>query len=284
MPYVQRQPTFSDDSLRLLGSTLCRYMIRKKISTPPVVPLKFAVRFPFVGKNCNPSFLGALQAWFGTAEQQVRWADRYSFQFFENELYLPQEHNIPFDKFLLGTQMRHPSARLYSLFRENRRYQICPITDYKGCSLNSLKLQPPEVASAVIENYNKNAVPWVNHGPNRSNYLIPGGKFSPETRHSAPCSNFSSTAFSEWLGNTIRSQDVAYFAGMNHADESSRMRKGRAMKMNEQQFKRDSAAILQIKILQAGIRGVDYNREDLKYALSVLEKFSFVSILEGYAL
>lgn len=97
---------------------MCRLMHTNQVRVPPVATADLSVSYPFVGKNCNPNYLDVLHAWFGTAGQQVQWADRFSYQFYENKLFLPEVRNIPFDRFVLGTQLRHPSTRLYSLFRE----------------------------------------------------------------------------------------------------------------------------------------------------------------------
>ena len=241
-----------------IGSTMCHIMKRANL-TVPTTP-KGDKRFrsiPFMGRNCNPSYPDASATWFGSAKSQIDWAHSHRIQYFANEVYLPSDKRIPFGQFVLGTQLRHPSKRIYSLYKERKKYQDC----LKDCSLKSLNTNISSIAQTVLKNFKEASVPL-----STTSLSAVSAQSSVSTEYTVShnstqdsCEKLSTSSFKYWLSTQIRSQDVAYFAGANYME------------------KRHSPS----HFLFHGAHGINFNINDLTYAKHMLSKFTFVSILEG---
>jgi hypothetical protein len=291
---------------------MCTHAKRNKLRIPIVD--KELSKIPFMGRNCNPVYRSMMQTWFGSAKAQTEWAQRFHINFFGNEIYLPPISKIPFGQFVLGTQLRHPSKRLYSLFQENLNYQYCRGSQSKSknmkpnngtglsklCSLSSLWINVSLDGPLVSDRYRRSIPSWGYTNPgattpvhrrtnvgrkNKPNIVGRNNKrnrpnIKPSINSNVTvfnrCKKFDASKLSDWLKTQIRSQDVAYFAGMthltgvnnSHGDESS--------------MRSSSGSIVTLtSILFHSIQGVNYNDADLQYAMDMLTRFTFVSILEG---
>jgi len=85
------------------------------------VPGKDSVKSGFdssMGKNCNPP-IQHMKGWWGTKEQQLKWIKREGIQYYGHEVHFPRPEDVPWETVVVGTALRHPVMRLYSMFKEN---------------------------------------------------------------------------------------------------------------------------------------------------------------------
>ena len=98
------------------GSTMCELAKRNGMRVP--ANEKGRVPMPSsMGKNCNPGYR-EMHAWWGTREQQLQWVTSNRIQYYGHEVHLSRPEDIPFDRFMLGANLRHPLTRQFSLYVE----------------------------------------------------------------------------------------------------------------------------------------------------------------------
>lgn len=220
-----------------------------------------------MGKNCNPGFFD-MQAWFGTVEQQLAWAQSHRIQFYGNEAQLPREEDIPFGVFVTGTQFRHPLSRLYSLFLEN------PNVEYSVLSVGKLTDRSLSAVSAlstdVIARYEAHVRALISSAwfkvANDVKIELTGPESAGNTKDVFEYRTHKANNFTQYLLMSYRNQDLASFAGMKYYE----IDKNRKFLKNL-----PSRELLKTKRYQK------YSEIEFFKGLRILEKFTFVSVIEG---
>ena len=274
------------------GTTLCNLARKNRLGVYNAGKDKRDFVASSMGKNCNPAF-SDMEAWFGTIQQQMDWIRRYDIQFYGNEAQLPREKDIPFGLLVTGTQFRHPLSRLYSLFLENSNVEpsvfslsrvsnnisesIYSLSErvqarYKSfvSAMNDSRIRSSSASGEIAVSYSliilgqifNSLTDWLKFtNPNgldlSSADVIPTEDFYRQVR---------AGNFTRYLQLSYRNQDLAFFAGMKRYDKDE---------TGEYLSTLPSREFLKTKRYQA------YMEDDFEKAVRILEKFTFVNVIEG---
>lgn len=280
------------------GTTLCSMMRANNLSTPED---SFYHRHKnlalyggrYMSRNCNPHDMIPL---FGTKEMHLEWYKQHKYRFYANEIHLPREKDLPLGDIVMGVQYRHPVSRIYSVYhdtftRMDHHGYIHSIQtdsiDVKSCSKKAQERY--QVDSQAITRSKEDADK--NTQQSRSTQSACEHKASrlpsptsewivniatdavaevldavPATK---PLSRKNSLDdFKQWLQRYILNRDLAYFSSMKDYDLPSQLNG----LLTSNTAWRNAFSLY---------RTVGMDDSHLKVAMSVIEKFSFVVLLEG---
>lgn len=256
------------------GTTMCELAKINKVIVPsdgnnhPTMR-KFASS---MGKNCNPG-TAHMQAWWGSYSEQVDWVNKYGIQYYGHEVHLPIASDVPFDDFIVSTVLRHPILRLYSLYLEK----------YGGAIDSAKKSKMVTVSTVTSTTTSKNISDTRNHSKRR----VSNAYTNSSSRHPAiimhdkanmgnrkngridpiiPSTRNKPVAiiptFKQFVESSVKNQDIAYFTGMNGY-------------VKTKSFKFPNIDMFNIHKTKT------YSNRDVDMAISMLEKFTFISIFES---
>mmetsp|Transcript_7109 Transcript_7109/g.10601 ORF Transcript_7109/g.10601 Transcript_7109/m.10601 type:complete len:483 (+) Transcript_7109:75-1523(+) len=204
-----------------------------------------------MGKNCNPSGED-MELWFGDKKFQINYIRSTKIRYYGHEMFLPDPKEVPVGFVTLGTTMRHPLTRRFSLYMEN--FGV-PAPSY----LNESHVNLDHIARNLFDRINlldSNILRY-----SSSNFLdyrnIPA--ISPKSVYAAESSRNKKTSLSAYLKKCLRNLDISYFAALHNSPKKF--------------------ILPDLNILKRRIR--DYSEGDLEVAKDLLDKFSFISMFEG---